>query len=85
MKKKGILFLVILLVVLIIVAGILLAMKVINDGKNEQVASNGIISLGTDIGKKQEEKKINIYQGNDRPIAVMIDNHKGAWPQARIK
>ena len=31
-----------------------------------------------------ETKKVQIYQGNDRPIAVMIDNHNGAWPQAGL-
>lgn len=31
------------------------------------------------------DNKINIYSGNDRPIAVMIDNHKGAWPQAGLQ
>lgn len=33
-------------------------------------------------GKK--ESKINIYNGVERPIAIMIDNHKGAWPQAGL-
>ena len=31
-----------------------------------------------------KEKKIQIFNGNDRPIAVMIDNHTGAWPQANL-
>lgn len=32
-----------------------------------------------------KESNIKIFSGNDRPIAVMIDNHKGAWPQAGLK
>ena len=30
------------------------------------------------------EKKVQIFQGTERPIAVMIDNHSGAWPQANL-
>lgn len=85
MKNKGTIFLVILLVVLVIVAGVLLAIKIVNKGLNGETLSNGIISLGTEEGKAKEEvKTVNIYNGVDRPIAVMIDNHKGAWPQAGL-
>lgn len=83
MKNKGMKVLIGILIVLIIVAGILLILKFMNGSKNEMTSSNGIVSLGSDEGKKKEEQ-INIYQGNDRPIAVMIDNHKGAWPQAGL-
>ncbi len=31
-----------------------------------------------------EEKKIKTFAGNDRPIAVMIDNHKDALPHAGL-
>lgn len=83
MKSKGVKVLVIIIVLLIIVAGVLLAMKVIGDKNNAN--GDNIISLGTDEGKKQEKKEtIKTYNGVDRPIAVMIDNHKGAWPQAGI-
>ena len=34
--------------------------------------------------QKEPEKTIQIYQGKDRPIAVMIDNNKDAWPQAGL-
>ena len=34
--------------------------------------------------KVEEKKEAKIFNGNDRPIAVMIDNHKGAWPQAGL-
>ena len=30
------------------------------------------------------DKKIKIFNGKDRPIAVMIDNHNQAWPQAGL-
>ena len=33
---------------------------------------------------EQENKEIQIFKGNDRPIAVMIDNEKPAWPHAGL-
>lgn len=44
---------------------------------------------GNDAGASQEsqpveEKKVQIYSGTDRPIAVMIDNNMNAWPQAGL-
>lgn len=39
-------------------------------------------------GKEEEEeeipKEVQIFKGNDRPIAVMIDNEKPAWPHAGL-
>ncbi len=88
MENKGIKFLIILLAILVIIAGVLLAMKVINNKQNnKEEVQNGVISLGVDKGKeKKEEKetKINVYNGEERPIAVMIDNNKDAWPQAGL-
>lgn len=85
MKNIGIKVLIGILIILIIVAAILLAMKMINSKETGQTLSNAIISLGTDLGKiEQENKTIDVYNGVDRPIAVMIDNHKGAWPQAGL-
>ena len=82
--KKGIKILIMLLVILIIVAAVLLAMKMVNT-QNKDGASDGIISLGTETGKaSKKESKINIYNGVERPVAIMIDNHKGAWPQAGL-
>lgn len=88
-KNIGIKILIGILIVLIIVAGILLIMKLISDNNSEtKQTGDEVISLGSDVGRQEEKEpekpKFNIYNGNDRPIAVMIDNHKGAWPQAGI-
>ena len=84
MKKNGITVLVIILVILIIIAGILLAMRVINSKKTEEnEITNFMTFLGTDE-VKVEENEINIFKGKDRPIAVMIDNQKDARPQAGL-
>lgn len=34
--------------------------------------------------KPVEVKTVQIFKGNDRPIAVMIDNHKGALPHSGL-
>lgn len=85
MKNIGIKVLIGILIILIIIATILLAIKIANNKTAGEGVTNKVISLDTEIGKtKQEEIKIDIYNGNDRPIAFMIDNHKSAWPQAGL-
>ena len=80
----GVKVLVGILVVLIIVAGILLGMKVVKDKELKgqiQTGETNTENGGTTIVEVKEPK---IFKGNDRPIAVMIDNHKGAMPQAGL-
>ena len=72
-----------ILVVLIIAAGGVMGYKIVKDKKNESesVSTDGNNIITAEI----EDKKIQIFKGNDRPIAVMIDNHKDAWPQAGLQ
>ena len=79
MNSKGIKVLIAILVVLILGAGGALAYKIYQD-KNKPVSNEEV----AEVSPSPEEKKIQIFQGNDRPIAVMIDNHKDAWPQAGL-
>ena len=78
---------IIILVILIILAGGFLGYKIVeNKNKNvetanEQNEENNVIITGI---SKKEEKQVQIYNGKDRPIAVMIDNHNQAWPQAGL-
>ena len=80
MEKGGVKVLIVILVILIIVAGVGLAYKITQDKNNTQTLSdeenNEIVAV--------EEKQVQIYSGNDRPIAVMIDNHSDAWPQSGL-
>ena len=95
MHKKNTKILVIISIVLLVIGTVILSIYFFNGNKR----TNDVISLGTDIiGKKNnevnknEDKKLNnsnnknenIYSGQERPIAVMIDNHKGALPQAGL-
>ena len=75
--------LLILLIIIILVAGGFMAYKIIKDKQNISTEVSGneleeILTAGV------EEKNIKIFNGKDRPIAVMIDNHNQAWPQAGL-
>ena len=85
--KGGIKVLVVILILLIILAAALLAIKVVNTQKEKQEKQNQISSEEPNLEPEEPEKiekQIQIYSGNERPIAVMIDNHTGAWPQAGL-
>ena len=36
-------------------------------------------------GLEEREPQINIFSGDDRPIAVILDNHTAAWPHSGIE
>ena len=83
MRNKGTKILIMVLIILILAAGGILAYKIISGKKTEtqEVSDNqneDILTAGL------QEKEVQIFKGNDRPIAVMIDNHNLAWPQAGL-
>ncbi len=80
MEKGGIKILIAILVVLIIVAGVVLAYKITQDKNNTETISGEENKETVAV----EEKTVQIFSGNDRPFAVMIDNHSDAWPQAGL-
>lgn len=83
-KKSGTKKLVILLILLIIIAGGVLGFKIIKD-KEKQQEVYGTEENVQQVEVQEEEKTVQIFKGNDRPFAVMIDNHKSAWPQAGLQ
>ncbi len=73
---------VIVLIILIIIAGVLFAMKVFGENNTEMTNANGEI-----ISQAEEEPEVakpKTLSGDSRPIAVMIDNHIDAMPQAGL-
>ena len=83
MGNKGTKVLIVVLILLILVAGGIMAYKIKNSKENEtkEVSENQNEEILTaDV----EEKEVQIFKGTDRPIAVMIDNHSDAWPQAGL-
>lgn len=85
MKGKGTRILIILLVILIIVAGGILAYKITKDKQNTETSVDEHLEENNANIEEIEEKSVQIFKGNDRPFAVMIDNHNGAWPQAGLQ
>lgn len=85
MKNKELLILMSILVIFIIIAGGLLLYKVVIQNKEEP---NETLEVDSEANQEEllvvPEKKVQIFSGTDRPIAVMIDNHSGAWPQANL-
>ena len=70
------------LLLIIAIAGGVLAVQIFNDKQEENQNTEN-----TEVASEPEpepQKQIQIYSGSDRPIAVMIDNHNGAWPQAGL-
>lgn len=78
--------LIIILMLLVIVAGGLFIYKYLTMSRLEvpnETVDAGLNEEDTLVIEKIE-KEIQIFKGTDRPIAVMIDNHTGAWPQANL-
>ena len=86
MEGKGTKILIGILIILIIATGVFMAYKIMSDKKNNETqevaetnnTENSILTA------EIEEKRVQIFNGKDRPIAVMIDNHNQAWPQAGL-
>ena len=78
-KGKVIAFFIIILIFALLGAGYYY-FEIYN--KTEVGAETNILEpqITEDLKPEQE----SIFSGDERPIAVMIDNHKGAWPQAGL-
>lgn len=83
MKNRRTMILLLILAILVIIAGGFFIYKIIT---NEEIEQTSSIEDNTieDETLVVQAKKIKTYNGTDRPIAVMIDNHSGAWPQANL-
>ena len=92
MKKKKFFLIVALLVGILALVGILvfkiyidrISLEKSNKTETKQVESFYNVEENGNVPNESKQEKINIFNGNDRPIAVMIDNHSGAWPQAGL-
>lgn len=82
-KSKGTKILLIALVLIIIIAGVILAVKILNPNEEKEVIGNE--EQGET--KQPEVKKLQIVDENStsRPYAVMINNNHEAWPQCGIQ
>ena len=86
MKDKKTFILLLVLAILVIIAGGLVIYKIMVN-KEAPASVEQVENTGEKENKGTlvvQEKKVQIFSGTDRPIAVMIDNHSGAWPQANL-
>lgn len=91
-KSNGLIIITVILMLLILVAGGLLVYKYIEGSKIRDLGI--IVEVGNQENEEnnedvlvveKQEKQVQTFTGTDRPIAVMIDNHNKAWPQANLE
>ena len=82
--KNKIKILIAVLAVIILVAGVILAVKISNNKNNAQQPENTTELQVVEEEKEERNEGVKIYSGTERPVAVMIDNHSGAWPQGGL-
>lgn len=83
MEKKT-KILIISLVAIIIIAGIILAIQIASGNKEQPPEEAKQEEIKEEEVEVARDENVKIFTGDNRPIAVMIDNHNGAWPQAGL-
>ena len=79
-KKKIVGAFFLILIILLTIAGTYYYFEIYN--KTE--VSSETNTILPEVVEEPEPEQESIFSGDERPIAVMIDNHKGAWPQAGL-
>ena len=87
MKNNALKIIIILLAIVTIIVGGLAIYKIVIEPKTQQTGMP--LDTENEVEDEEEplivpEKEVQIFSGTDRAIAVMIDNHSGAWPQANL-
>ncbi len=75
---------IVVLILLIIIAGALFAMKVLMNKENQEETFANTNMVSEEEKKEAVVQKPKTLSGQSRPIAVMIDNHIDAMPQAGL-
>jgi len=86
MKKKKILYILILLIVLSSVLVYIYYDRYLKVNKSTNDIAVDELNKTEEVAEEiKEVKKLQIYTGFDRPIAVMIDNEQAAWPHSGLQ
>ncbi len=80
-KQKGPVGLLIICLIIISILGIYFGVKHTQTPEKTLETSS---EIGNERNIQEQGKQIQIFSGNDRPVACMIDNHSDAWPQYSI-
>ena len=87
-KSSGTKIFVIVLIFLILIAAGLFAMKVLQESNEVKTANTNLEDDNIQSDEEKEEEQViqkpKTLSGSSRPIAVMIDNHINAMPQAGL-
>ena len=84
MKKNIVIFVIILLVIIAGCGAYLVYENFLKEKTKSSVTETAEVPENNNIQIEEEEKTVQIFKGNERPIAVMIDNHKAALPQGGL-
>ena len=79
MNKKVFIFFIVLIITILSIGVYVYIDKYVKTDNNSNIAET--VKEVID----EEEPQLQIFKGTDRPIAVMIDNEPGAWPQAGLQ
>ena len=83
-NKKGLKIFIAILLIIITGAGGVLGYKYYQDKMKPIEVEVVATEEPNEPIQEEKVKEVQIFKGTDRPIAVMIDNHTGAWPQAGL-
>ncbi|MDF2866036.1 MAG: hypothetical protein K0R72_854 [Clostridia bacterium] len=86
MKEKKLIIIFVILVILAATLFYLYYEKYLKSNNlNVNIADEQTNVDNNIVQEIKEEKKLQIYTGYDRPIAVMIDNEQPAWPHSGLQ
>ena len=83
MKKRNKILLIILAIIFIVILAVIVAFMY-KSKLNDNAVFLGTERVFDNTSDNKKNAQVKIYQGNDRPIAVMIDNHSQAMPHAGL-
>ena len=88
-NKKNKIIIIISVVFVILLLSSILGYKIWRDIKiskenAKQVNVEEVVPKQEKVEEVDNKSQSKIFKGSERPIAVMIDNHSGAWPQAGL-
>ncbi len=82
-SRKPLVICIILLFLLLCAGGVYLGWNIFVNGKTVKEALSQAVVPQPEVSP-EPVKQVQIFAGENRPIACMIDNHSDAWPQFSI-
>ena len=83
-SKKKILIILAIILIILGVGAVLGYFYILPRFNTQETVTEESDEVDDTLNIALSEKEVEIFKGEDRPIAVMIDNHSDAWPQAGL-